>query len=210
VIYLSHFLNNTTPVYGGSEGVFKIEKTKAIANGDTSNNLQLSFPNHIGTHIDFPKHFKDDGATCGNYPASFWVFHKVGFLNCSIQDLPDRIIQLPGDLELLILKTGFGSKREEQAYWSAQPVIPAAFASILKGFFPNLRVFGFDLISLTSKLDRAEGKKAHLAFLIEQNILVLEDMNLEFLQNTPDTVIILPLLVQEADGVPCTVVALGS
>ena len=35
---------------------------------------------------------------------------------------------------------------------------------IFKEKFKNIRVFGFDMISLTSKLDRDEGKKAHLDF----------------------------------------------
>ena len=73
---------------------------------------------------------------------------------------------------------------------------------------PYLRVFGFDMISLTSKLDRAEGKLAHIAFLIENVILVLEDMNLEILSITPSTVIISTLQLEGADGGPCNVIAI--
>lgn len=203
--YLSYFLDKSTPVYGGEEGAFVTEKTKSIARGDTSNNLLLRFPNHIGTHIDFPKHFNDNGKTCTDFPPEFWVFNKVGFLNCPIANVPNDIRALDGDIELLILKTGFGLKRGQNDYWAEQPVIPAAFAGIFKRAFPKLRVFGFDLISLTSKLDRSEGKKAHLEFLIENNILILEDMDLGSLTSTPDSVIISPLQVAEADGVPCTV-----
>ena len=63
------------------------------------------------------------------------------------------------------------------------------------------------MISLTSKLDRLEGKKAHFSFLIENDILVLEDMDLSNLKETPDRVIIAPLLIEGADGSPCTVIA---
>ncbi len=119
-------------------------------------------------------------------------------LNC--EDLPD-------DIELLIVKTGFGDQRNENIYWAGQPVVPASAAEMLRKRFPHLRVFGFDLISLTSQLNKAEGKKAHLAFLTEQNILVLEDMNLSHLFATPERVIIAPLQISNADGVPCTVIA---
>lgn len=209
-VYLSYFINGLTPVYGGEKGAFKTVNLKSIDNGDTSNNLQFSFPNHIGTHIDFPRHFNNNGKICIDYPPSFWVFKKIGFLECSIGDVPYKISNLPSDIELLILKTGFGSRRDQEEYWSSQPVIPSDFASLFRNAFPHLRIFGFDLISLTSKLDRAEGKKAHLKFLIEKNILVIEDMDLSCLTCTPEMIIVSPLQVEEADGVPCTIIALNN
>ena len=63
------------------------------------------------------------------------------------------------------------------------------------------------MISLTSKLDRGEGKKAHLQFLIEHDILVVEDMNLENLFNKPKNLIVSPLLFENLDGSPCTIIA---
>ena len=92
-------------------------------------------------------------------------------------------------------------------YFFNQPVIPSNFAEIFKNHFPKLRVFGFDMISLTSKLNREEGKNAHINFLINQDILVLEDMYLEHLHDTPSLLVVSPILVEGADGVPCTVIA---
>lgn len=206
-LYLSYFLNEHTPAYGGAEGTVQLENLGSIDEGKTSNNSRVSFPSHIGTHIDFPFHFSNSGKKSNDYPASFWIFEKIGFLDCSIDSVEDQIDSLPQDIELLILKTGFGAKRVEQDYWASQPVIPAQFAWLFRSKFPSLRVFGFDMISLTSKLNKEEGRNAHLAFLLEHNILVLEDMNLEFLRNTPQRVIIAPLLIENADGTPCTVIA---
>jgi arylformamidase len=206
-VYLSYFLNSETPVYGGAVGAFVVENTNQISKGDNSNNMHLSFPNHIGTHIDFPVHFSANGLTCSDYPPSFWIFRKISFLQCSIDQIELESANLPADIEILILKTGFGDKRTEREYWAEQPVIPSTLADFLKDRFPNLRVFGFDLISLTSKLNREEGKKAHLRFLIEKEILVLEDMNLSSLNFTPEFMIVAPLQVSTADGVPCNVIA---
>lgn len=206
-VYLSYFLNAETPVYGGAENAFVIEKTNQISKGDNSNNMHLSFPNHIGTHIDFPIHFSANGLTCSDYPPSFWIFRKIGFLECSVDEIESHLLDLPNDIEALILKTGFGTKRMEREYWAEQPVIPAYLADVLKDRFPGLRLFGFDLISLTSKLNREEGRKAHLQFLIEREILVLEDMNLRSLDFNPEFMIIAPLQVSSADGVPCNVIA---
>ena len=207
VIFLSHFLKTDTPAYGGAQGTVSFEKSRSISKGDTSNNLYLKFPNHIGTHIDFPHHFSDTGKTLNDYPADFWIFNHVGFVNSSINNLEEECKNLSENIELLIIKTGFGELREEKIYWAKQPVVPSFLAKMLKKRFPNLRVFGFDLISLTSQLDKDEGKKAHIAFLSEQNILVLEDMNLSNLFRTPEKVIIAPLQITNADGVPCTIFA---
>jgi kynurenine formamidase len=56
-------------------------------------------------------------------------------------------------------------------------------------------------------LDRAEGKKAHIQFLLQNDILVLEDMDLQNLFSTPSSVIIAPLQIEGADGVPCNVIS---
>lgn len=207
--FLSYTIDEHTPAYGGRKGLVHWEVSSAIAKGNTTNELRLHLANHIGTHIDFPYHFSEKGKKCDDYPAGFWVFASVGLLQCSLAEVPEAIGQLPADIELLLLKTGFGAKRGQEAYWSSQPVIPADLAGIFRKRFPRLRVFGFDMISLTSKLDRAEGSRAHQAFLLEHDILVLEDMDLGSLHHTPATVIISPLQAAGADGVPCTVIALG-
>jgi arylformamidase len=207
IIYLSHFIKENTPVYGGDTEVIQLEKIRTISKGDTSNNLKLTFPGHVNTHIDFPYHFHDNGKKSNDYAPINWIFNKVGFISCSIEDIENKIAYLPKDIECLILKTGFEQYRGLEKYWKEQPIINAALATTFKSKFPNLRLFGFDMISLTSKLDRSEGKKAHLAFLIDNDILILEDMHLAFLEHTPKQIIVAPLQIDQADGVPCTVLA---
>jgi len=207
IIYLSHFINEKTPVYGGDSDLIKLEKIRSISKGDNSNNLKLSFPTHVSTHIDFPFHFDDNGKKCNDYPASNWIFNKVGFVTCLIEQIENHLSNLPSDIECLLLKTGFEQFRGTEKYWKEQPIIYSKLSFILKAKFSKLRLFGFDMISLTSKLDRAEGKKAHISFLIENDILILEDMHLEFLENTPSKIIISPLLIEDSDGCPCNVIA---
>lgn len=207
VSFLSHFINNDTPVYGGYENQISISKKSSINNGDTANSLNIAINNHIGTHIDFPFHFSNNGKKSSDYDPSFWVFNKVGFVECSLNDFPKTIKNLPKDIELLIFKSGFGKNRNNEVYWKSQPVIPSSFAKLLREEFTFLRVFGFDMISLTSKLNREEGKRAHLDFLIKYDILILEDMNIQGLFRTPNKVIISPLQISDADGSPCNVIS---
>ena len=208
VLFLSHFLNENTPLYGGEMNLIKFEKIRSISKGDNSNNLKLSFPTHVSTHIDFPFHFDNNGKKCNDYSASSWIFNKVGFVTCLIENLEDQLSDLPNDIECLILKTGFEKHRGTEKYWKEQPIIHSELAFNLKAKFPYLRLLGFDMISLTSKLDRIEGKKAHIAFLIENDILILEDMHLEFLNDTPSQILVTPLLIDGADGSPCNVIAI--
>ena len=205
--YLSYFLDSDTPAYGGKTSCVNISVVKSIFNGDTSNDQNIELPGHIGTHIDFPFHFSNSGKKCNDYPASFWIFNKVGLLICNIEEVKDNLLKLESDIEILILKTGFGANRNKNNYWSNQPIIPAYYATLLKEKLPKLRVFGFDMISLTSKLDRKEGKAAHTNFLINNQILVLEDMNLNELSETPSKILIAPLQIKSASGVPCNVIA---
>ena len=66
-----------------------------------------------------------------------------------------------------------------------------------------------DLISISSYSNRDEGRKAHHAFLnpIEgEPILLIEDMKLDHVTRLKK-VIVAPLLIDNADGSPCTVLA---
>ena len=206
-MYLSHFIDTNTPCYGGKKGLISITDATSIKKGDTSNSKCISIGNHIGTHIDFPKHFDDKGKTLSDYKSTFWIFNKIGFIESNIESLPNRLNQLESDIEILILKTNFGKNRGNEKYWSSQPIIPSTFAKLLRESFTNLRVFGFDLISLTSKLDRDEGKKAHKSFLLEHNILVIEDMNLINLNTCPKKLVVAPLLISDIDGAQCTIIS---
>lgn len=206
-MYLSHFIDFNTPCYGGKKNVVKITELSSIGKGDTSNSKNLSISNHIGTHIDFPRHFDNNGKTLSDYESNFWIFKKIGFVESDIENFLTKINELENDIEFLILKTNFGINRGTDKYWASQPIIPSNFAKILREKFKNLRVFGFDLISLTSKLDRDEGKRAHQCFLLEQNILIIEDMNLLNLKTCPKNIIVAPLLISDIDGVQCTVIA---
>lgn len=206
-IFLSHYLSLNAPLYGGQKNLINYKVTSSIQNGDTANSGILSFPNHAGTHIDFPKHFDDKGKKIQDYKPDFWIFKKVGLIIDKIKNIEKHFISQNKDIEFLIIKTGFGQFRGEDKYWKSQPIIPANLAGKIKSSFPKIRAVGFDMISLTSRLDRDEGKKAHLQFLLEHDILVVEDMNLENLYNKPKNLIVSPLLFENLDGSPCTIIA---
>ena len=65
-----------------------------------------------------------------------------------------------------------------------------------------------DIISLTSPLNKQEGKKSHENLLNESKskpILIVEDMFLENFSNEINKIIISPFYVKGMDSAPCNV-----
>jgi len=216
VVYLSYPLNPTTPAYANGN-TLRIEEGNSIINGDSCNTSVWHLPNHLGTHIDLPRHFVQDGKTVTDYPPGFWIFNSPYLLDVS-PVRPNTIItpndlELSGirnDVDLLLVKTGFCELRQDCAYWENNPGFDPCLAERLRLQFPLLRVFGFDSISLSSFSNRGLGREAHKSFLKhERPILPLEDMDLAKVNRNTllQQVIISPLIVEDADGAPCTVLA---
>ena len=215
-IYLSYPLDENTPAYGGGRGFQRITE-KSMTQGDSCNTANWSFPNHIGTHIDFPRHFSEHGRTLDDYPAEFFQFDNVGFVH--LKDLSSGEIidwdhlaraDIAVDIELLLIKTDFYCKRGQAIYWQENPGFSPELADQLRGTFSQLRVIGFDSISLSSFAHRDLGRKAHRAFLEHRRpILPLEDMNLAQVSDHSAIrcIVVAPWQVAGTDGAPCTVMA---
>jgi arylformamidase len=212
-IYLSYELSADLSNYGGAAGI-GIEWVRMMEKGDTSNNSLLQLPAHTGTHIDYPLHFYKEGKSGSNYTAGDLVFSSVGIMDISQSTVNDHLIEpdhlkeiLPGDIDFLIIKTGFCEGRSEEKYWKYNWGFAPATASYLKSIFPQLKAIGFDLISLSSYQQREIGREAHKEFLEKNDILIVEDMDLRTISvNTMiRTLIVSPLRFSGADGAPVTI-----
>jgi arylformamidase len=214
-IYLSHYLSETTPGYGGSAAFFSMP-ISCICNGDSSNSQFWKLSNHIGTHVDLPRHFSETGATIDSYGADFWWF-EFPYLQERAAEQGELISveawieNIPKNCDLLLIKTGFEKYRLQDHYWSSNPGLTPELGKWLRQNRPSVRAVGFDLISLTSYLNRPLGRVAHRAFLdpLESGkpIVLVEDMSLKELHCSPKKVWISPLRVEGADGTPVTVFA---
>jgi len=209
--YLSYFINNSTPQYGGDDAI-TISQRSAITKGDSSNSKFISMPNHVGTHIDFPKHFSVDGKTINDYPADFWVFNYPFVIDYQakeeeIIEFEKEINTIPANTDILLINTGFQKYRGKEKYWKFNPGLSPNLAAKLKKNCPKLKVVGFDFISLSSYQNRMLGREAHKKFLVEHDILVIEDMDFSGLKGNISQLIALPILIDQADGGPITVIA---
>ncbi len=216
-IYLSYILEQNTPTYGNRNKFVAVKKSD-ISKGDIANDTTIETTVHIGTHIDMPYHFFEDGQTIEDFDIDFFNFKNILFMEINPKDLIIKN-ELLNELEkienkeiyeLLIVKTGICNSRDNKEFWELNYGFDPEIAFYLKAFFPKIRVLGFDSISVSSFQNRIIGREAHKAFLNPQNpILLLEDMDLTNVdKNTKfKKVIIAPFRISKCDGLPCTVIA---
>ena len=215
-IYLSYLIHTEAPAYGGNQAFFD-EPDKQMDKGDSCNTRLWRMSNHMGTHIDFPRHFVSDGDTLDVYSAGFWVFKKLAVVFLRNVE-PGQILAakdldlsaVPTDVEFLMIKTGFGDFRDNPKYWQSNPGLHPELAPRLRQDFPELKVVGFDLISLSSFAHRELGRQAHKAFLDHPRpLLLLEDMDLTGVDRNLllQQAVIAPIRVKDADAAPCSVLA---
>ncbi len=211
-IRLSYILDSNIPVYGDFSHP-SFPRINDMNQGATANKTAISMDSHMGTHIDFPLHFFADGKAGENYLPEELVFNEVIIAEVrkeggliSNNDL--KKINPDVSVEMLIVKTGFCSKRNEVNYWQGNPGFAAETASFLKQKLPSLRAIGFDSISLSSFQHREEGRKAHREFL-SRDILIIEDMDLNTVNEEAkfSKVIVAPMLFKSCDGAPCYILA---
>jgi len=214
-IYLSHFLDSNVPTYADEDKIVITPKTE-ISKGETVNIFSIQLTNnHIGTHIDLPKHFFDCEKGVKYYEPSTWHFQNVALIDIPRNDsklifsdnLPDNIDK---NVNLLLIRTGYEEFRSEDKYWNDNPGLSSEMANFLRNKFPKLRAVGFDFISLTSWKHKEEGLKAHLKFLDpnKREIFVIEDMKLSELSNHKIVdLTAAPWLIDEIDSAPVTVIA---
>ncbi len=213
-LFLSYLLDENTPTYG-DRNKFEQMKKSDISKGDIANDTTISTTVHIGTHIDMPYHFYENGQTIEDYDAVFWRFLNPLFIEIEQDNLiiNEKIVDKLRTIkntgyDILIIKTGICNLRGEEDFWKSNYGFHGDIYDFLIDKFPSVRVIGFDSISVSSFANRMIGREAHKRFLNpKQPILLLEDMDLRDVSERTQfqELIIAPLRIANCDGLPCTV-----
>jgi kynurenine formamidase len=216
-LFLSWPLSGETPGYGGSVDL-EISPVNSIADGKTSNTKRYEMSNHIGTHIDAPNHFFENGKTIDSYPAEFWIFNKPFVLEVPCEtgrwiEWKDGFDSVPRKTDLLLVKSGYCQRRNEKIYWENNPGLAPEVGEKLRKDMPSIRAVAMDFISVSRWQDRETGRKSHRTFLDSEGngkpILLIEDADMRNIDGSIPVrrVTALPLIATGADGSPCTIVA---
>jgi len=215
--YLSYLLDASTPTYG-DRNKFICEKKSDISKGDVANDSTITTTVHMGTHIDMPYHFFEKGQTIEDFDVNYFSSDKILFINMEPKEIiiKDDLRELlqnvsdKGHYDFLIIKTGICHKRKEKVFWESNYGFDPTLAPYIREQFPNVRIIGFDSVSVSSFSNRMLGRESHRAFLDpESPLLILEDMDLTDLENSSKIteMHIAPLRISKCDGLPCTVLA---
>lgn len=216
-IWLSHPLDSKTPAYGNGVG-FTIKRDKKMDCGDSCNTATINIPNHLGTHVDAPRHFVSNGKSVDQYLPTEWIFNDpvVLDIDCKVSHIIDAEcfnnnlnkinIKNKQNIDLVLFRTGFEKLRYQDDYWQHNPSFAPDLAEQLLKIFPSLKAIGMDSLSLTGFQEREMGREAHREFL-GKGIRVFEDMSLHNIKSafSLKIVIALPLIYEAADGAPCTI-----
>ncbi|MGD9518796.1 MAG: cyclase family protein [Armatimonadota bacterium] len=220
IVLLSYPLRVGGPVYPG-EPTLTLDRLADTGAGDPCNSRLLHLFNHFGTHVDGPTHFNPSGPSLDALPIEAFVFQCPGLLDIPKTD--DELITA-GDLratlpqgwlcDLLLLRTGFGRVRETdtERYIQHSPGLSPEAAELLFTDLPTVRAIALDTLSVSALAHRDDGRMTHqvLCGLGRKDgrfVLTYEDVNLVPLHEPPLRVWGLPLLFEDADGAPVTMVA---
>ena len=213
---LNHPLTDKTPQYGGNPPV-QAELASSIKSGAASNTHIIQLHNHSGTHVDAPRHFRDDGLTVAEFPEDFWIFEKIFLLDLLKE--PEMLIsvedvELHSDsieaCELILIRTGHERYRtsDPDRYRLHNPGIAPEAAQLLRSY-KHLHAVGIDTISVTPYQNRMLGRETHRVFFdarYSDEFILIEDLHLENIV-APDVVIVEPVFRMAIDATPVIVMA---
>jgi len=212
---MSHPLDENTPTYGDRDQL-SISVKSEIVDGIGANTSVINFSNnHMGTHMDTPFHFCIDGKRTLDYDADDFYYTKVAVVKCPCNEA--KLIQredlnldnVPKDVDFLLIDMDYEQYRSEDKYHNDNPGLHASLADELRDEFKDLKIIGFDAISLTSWKYRPEGREGHRAFLCGDNpFLIIEDVSFKNLKNNKiDWAVVAPLRTIDGNGGPVTIMA---
>jgi kynurenine formamidase len=215
---LSYCLNDKLKFYGG-RGIF-LPRNVIDSKEKYVRETILDVDSHTGTHIDYPAHVFKNGKFGEDYPIDHLISNKccIAFvkeiidMECPFITYNDIKKFISSECELLLVNTGFSLKRYSDEYWQRSPVISSQLPLEIKKNHPSVRAVCFDVISVTSQLNKNEGRECHRNFLSDEGgdaVLIIEDADFSNLEKNEviNEISIVPFVFEKMDGALCIIYA---
>ncbi len=201
LIDISLTLHPDLPVWPGDTPVM-LERMRAIAAGDPSNDSHLRCSVHSGTHVDAPRHFLEDGASVDQLPLDVLVGPAAviaikGVDVITPNDLMDR--KLPGDTRRLLIRTPNSELWADPSHRFHRDFValnPAAAQWVVD---QGIRLIGVDYLSVQRYSDT---NAATHRILLEAGVVIVEGLDLRGVHPGPYELMCLPLKLAGSDGAP--------
>lgn len=204
---LSQKLSSTMPVYPGTEQP-QIHQATTIEKDGFAEKL-ITFYSHTGTHLDAPAHLFSAGKTLDQFESDKFfgrgvVLNAEGRPGNITRDEVEERLDPAGEIDFLLVHTGWSRKWGDPAYFEGFPVFDAEAAHYLAE--RGLQGVGIDAISVdpVGSTDMPNHR-----ILLKRELIIVENLaNLERLAEVSFHFCCFPLYFQQADGSPIRAVAL--
>ncbi|MDR4888279.1 arylformamidase [Fredinandcohnia sp. QZ13] len=196
IIDISQPLSHTTKEWP-NDTPFEYKLSWSIKEASTVNVGKITTSTHIGTHIDAPFHFDDDGKKVHEleldiYVGKARVIEVSGKNEIGIEDL--NRFDLRGVKRLLIRTNS----------WENRSRFPTTITSLNPKIAPFLAEIGIQLIGVdTPSVDQLDSKELQAHHQLHKHgIYILEGIVLDVVEPGDYELIALPLPIEGADGSP--------
>jgi arylformamidase len=198
---ISLTLSPSLPTWPGDPGLI-LEQFESIDKGSHVNVTSISSSLHVGTHVDAPHHFLNDGRTVENLPLDVLIGP------CYVMQLPDGVDAITSDV-LARTEVSSDMKRvlfgtSNSHYWArGESKFQEDFVAITEDGAEWLVEHGVQLVGIDylSVAPFGDSDPTHHV-LLKAGVVILEGLNLSNVVRGFYTLYCLPLKVSGADGAP--------
>lgn len=206
IIDISVGLEKNMSAWPGSAG-FNIYSTSKLNPGVCSNNSKIECDVHIGTHIDAPWHFLEEGLTVEKLSLNKMI-GDVYVVDLRNVDAIDRIIlssqHYPDNLNKLLIKT------DNSELWRKKEIkFQKDYVALTKDGAQwivdnNIELVGIDYLSI----QRFDDPFTTHEILLKHETIILEGICLSNVESGCYELLCLPMKLVGADGAPARAVLL--
>jgi arylformamidase len=204
IVDVSISLTPDMPVWPGSSG-FSLTWVSRMDRGLSFNNSRMNCDSHIGTHVDAPLHFVENGEPVDQISLEHLIGPcQVAYLP-GLKEISDRSLaqlRLPKGTKRLLLRTD-NSKLWNRNDKKFKEDFACLNSEATRWIVHNgIVLVGIDYLSIGSPEDGVETHK----ILLKSQVVVLEGLNLSKVNPGIYELICLPLKLTGAEGAPARVV----
>lgn len=195
------------PVWPGDPPVV-LERVSSLDDGDGANVSRLEAGVHVGTHIDAPRHFIENGKTIDDIPLKSLIgrAYVVDLRKAAAIDAGTlEAARIPPRTRRLLFKTrnsDWWAKGERSFQKDFVAVEPSGAEWLVR---KGVRLVGVDYLSVAPFGD---GERTH-KILLEAGIVVLEGVDLHKVPKGRYTIYCLPVKLVGSDGAPARAILIG-
>jgi len=206
---ISLSISPNLPTWPGDPGL-KLEQYASMDKGENYNATQISSSVHLGTHVDAPRHFLNDGGAVEQLPL------EVLTGPCYVTQLPDGIEAINAEVldrtEITseMKRVLFGTSNSH--YWAkGESKFQTDFVAITEDGAEWLVERGIQLVGVDylSVAPYEESIPTHRV-LLQAGVVVVEGLNLSSIMRGFYDLYCLPLKIAGSDGAPARAILIQS